>query len=198
MGALAAMATESNVVSFVGGMDIPLIRKFACGYEQGVNYVNSDIRYIQNMTGSTPSAFNDPARGSELANSQITQGFDVIFAAAGGTGTGVYQAAADAGVYAIGVDSNQNYLQPGTMLTSMVKGVGVAAYQTWEDGMNGEWEGGIRVLGLASDGVGRALDEFNEDLITDEMQSRMAEISDAIADGEISVHDYSSNNSCDY
>lgn len=198
VGALAAMATESNVVSFVGGMDIPLIRKFACGYEQGVNYVNSDIRYIQNMTGSTPSAFNDPARGSELANSQITQGSDVIFAAAGGTGTGVYQAAADAGVYAIGVDSNQNYLQPGTMLTSMVKGVGVAAYQTWEDGMNGEWEGGIRVLGLASDGVGWALDEFNEDLITDEMHSRMAEISDAIADGQITVHDYSTTNSCDY
>ncbi|MCH8531760.1 MAG: BMP family ABC transporter substrate-binding protein [Saccharospirillum sp.] len=198
VGALAAMATESNVISFVGGMDIPLIRKFACGYEQGAKYVNSDVRYIQNMTGSTPSAFNDPARGSELANSQITQGSDVIFAAAGGTGIGVYQAAADAGVYAIGVDSNQNYLQPGTMLSSMVKRVGVAAYQTWEESLNGEWEGGIKVLDLAAGGVDWALDEFNEDLVSAEMQSRMAEIRQAIIDGEIQVHDYSSNNSCDY
>lgn len=198
VGALAAMATESNVISFVGGMDIPLIRKFACGYEQGAKYVNSDVRYIQNMTGSTPAAFNDPARGSELANSQITQGSDVIFAAAGGTGTGVYQAAADAGVFAIGVDSNQNYLQPGTMLSSMVKRVGVAAYQTWEESLNGEWEGGIKVLDLAAGGVDWALDEFNEDLISDEMKSRMAEIRQAIIDGEIQVHDYSSNNRCDY
>lgn len=198
VGALAAMATETNVVSFVGGMDIPLIRKFACGYEQGAKYVNSDVRYIQNMTGSTPSAFNDPARGSELANSQITQGSDVIFAAAGGTGIGVYQAAADAGVYAIGVDSNQNYLQPGTMLSSMVKRVGVAAYQTWEESQNGEWEGGIKVLDLAAGGVDWALDEFNEDLVSAEMQSRMAEIRQAIIDGDIQVHDYSSNNSCDY
>lgn len=198
VGALAAMATETNVISFVGGMDIPLIRKFACGYEQGANYVNSDVRYIQNMTGSTPAAFNDPARGSELANSQITQGSDVIFAAAGGTGIGVYQAAADAGVYAIGVDSNQNYIQPGTMLSSMVKRVGVAAYQTWEEGQSGEWEGGIKVLDLAAGGVDWALDEFNEDLISDEMKSRMAEIRQAIIDGDIQVHDYSSNNSCDY
>lgn len=198
VGALAAMATESNVISFVGGMDIPLIRKFACGYEQGAKYVNSDVRYIQNMTGSTPAAFNDPARGSELANSQITQGSDVIFAAAGGTGIGVYQAAADAGVFAIGVDSNQNYLQPGTMLSSMVKRVGVAAYQTWEESLNGEWEGGIKVLDLAAGGVDWALDEFNEDLISDEMKSRMAEIRQAIIDGEIQVHDYSSNNRCDY
>lgn len=198
VGALAAMATESDVISFVGGMDIPLIRKFACGYEQGAMYVNSDITYIENMTGSTPSAFNDPARGSELANSQISQGSDVIFAAAGGTGIGVYQAAADAGAYAIGVDSNQNYLQPGTMLSSMVKRVGVAAYQTWEEGQSGEWEGGIKVLDLAAGGVDWALDEFNEDLISDEIKGRMAEIRQAIIDGQISVHDYSSNNSCEY
>ncbi|GGX50071.1 BMP family lipoprotein [Saccharospirillum salsuginis] len=197
VGALAAMKSESDAVGFVGGMDIPLIRKFACGYEQGAKHVNSDIEYFENMTGSTPAAFNDPARGSELAKSQISQGADVIFAAAGGTGIGVYQAAADEGVYAIGVDSNQNYLQPGTMLTSMVKRVGVAAYKTWEDAQAGEWEGGIRVLDLAAGGVDWALDEYNEDLVTDEMKARMAEIRQAIIDGEIEVHDYSATSSCE-
>ena len=197
VGALAAMKSENDAVGFVGGMDIPLIRKFACGYEQGAKHVDSDIKYFENMTGSTPAAFNDPARGSELAKSQISQGADVIFAAAGGTGIGVYQAAADEGVYAIGVDSNQNYLQPGTMLTSMVKRVGVAAYQTWEDAQAGEWEGGIKVLDLAAGGVDWALDEYNEDLVTDEMKAQMAEIRQAIIDGEIEVHDYTSTSSCE-
>ncbi|HET8904406.1 MAG TPA: BMP family ABC transporter substrate-binding protein [Saccharospirillum sp.] len=197
VGALAAMASETDAVGFVGGMDIPLIRKFACGYQQGAKYVNSDIEYFENMTGSTPAAFNDPARGSELAKSQISQGADVIFAAAGGTGIGVYQAAADEGIYAIGVDSNQNYLQPGTMLTSMVKRVGVAAYNTWEEAQAGEWEGGIKVLDLEAGGVDWALDQYNEDLITDEMKSRMAEIRADIVDGTINVHDYTSTGSCD-
>jgi basic membrane protein A len=191
------MASETDSVGFVGGMDIPLIRKFACGYQQGAMYVNSDIEYFENMTGSTPAAFNDPARGSELAKSQISQGADVIFAAAGGTGIGVYQAAADEGVYAIGVDSNQNYLQPGTMLTSMVKRVGVAAYTSWEEAQAGEWEGGIKVLDLEADGVDWALDEFNEDMITEEMMTRMSEIRAAIVDGSINVHDYTATGSCD-
>ena len=197
VGALAAMASENGAVGFVGGMDIPLIRKFACGFEQGAKYVNGDIDYFENMTGSTPAAFADPARGSELAKSQISQGADVIFAAAGGTGIGVYQAAADEGIYAIGVDSNQNYLQPGTMLTSMVKRVGVAAYQTWEEGQAGEWEGGIKVLDLSAGGVDWALDEFNQDLIQPAWEERMAQIRQAIIDGEIEVYDYTSTGSCD-
>src|SRR5210317_2080688 len=130
VGLLAAMKSETGTVSFVGGMDIPLIRKFACGYAQGAKYANPDVTVISNMTGTTPSAWNDPAKGTELAVSQFDRGSDVVFAAAGGTGVGVYQAAADAGKYAIGVDSNQNYLQPGTMLTSMVKRVDVAAYNS--------------------------------------------------------------------
>ncbi|MFG1495616.1 BMP family ABC transporter substrate-binding protein [Saccharospirillum sp. HFRX-1] len=197
VGALAAMASENGAVGFVGGMDIPLIRKFACGFEQGAKYVNSDIDYFENMTGSTPAAFADPARGSELAKSQISQGADVIFAAAGGTGIGVYQAAADEGIYAIGVDSNQNYLQPGTMLTSMVKRVGVAAYQTWEEGQAGEWEGGVKVLDLSAGGVDWALDEFNQDLIQPEWEEEMAQIRQAIIDGEIDVYDYTTTGSCD-
>lgn len=121
VGALAAMASKTDAVGFIGGMDIPLIRKFGCGYEQGVKYVTSDATVLQNMTGSTGAAFNDPTKGSELAKSQFSKGADVVFAAAGGTGIGVYQAAKDEGKLAIGVDSNQNHLQPGTMLTSMVK-----------------------------------------------------------------------------
>ena len=198
VGALAAMASDSQQVGFVGGMDIPLIRKFGCGYEQGVKYINENADVFQNMTGSTPAAFNDPARGSELAKSQIAKGADVLFAAAGGTGIGVYQAAKDEGIYAIGVDSNQNFLQPGTMLTSMVKRVGVAAYGSWEEAQAGTWEGGIKVLGLAEGGVDYALDEHNEDLITAEMKTRVDDIKQMIIDGEISVHDYSSDMSCNY
>ncbi|MFZ9430124.1 MAG: BMP family ABC transporter substrate-binding protein, partial [Burkholderiaceae bacterium] len=126
VGMLAAMASKSGKVGFIGGMDIPLIRKFACGYEQGARYANPKIEVSANMTGTTPAAWNDPTRGSELAKAQFAKGVDVVFAAAGGTGIGVYQAAKDSGRYAIGVDSNQNHLQPGTMLTSMVKRVDVA------------------------------------------------------------------------
>ncbi len=198
VGMLAAMASESNAVGFVGGMDIPLIRKFACGYEQGVHYVDPDMAVYQNMTGTTPAAWNDPSRGGELARSQFDRGADVVYAAAGGTGTGVYQAAADSGKLAIGVDSNQNYLHPGTMLTSMLKRVDVAAYDAFNDALNGSWEPGIKVLGLAEEGVGWALDEHNESLITQEMKDAVEAASAAIIAGDISVVDYSSNNDCSY
>lgn len=197
VGSLAAMASETNKVGFVGGMDIPLIRKFACGYVQGVKYVSSDAEVFQNMTGSTPTAFNDPTKGSELAKSQFSQGADVIFAAAGGTGIGVYQAAKDEGHLAIGVDSNQNYIHPGVMLTSMVKRVDQAAYNTYNQAKEGTWKPGITVLGLAEGGVDWALDNNNASLITDDMKSRIAEIKAGIVDGSISVHDYMANNSCD-
>ncbi|HMA15678.1 MAG: BMP family ABC transporter substrate-binding protein, partial [Bacteroidota bacterium] len=127
VGMIAAMKSETGKVGFVGGMDIPLIRKFACGYEQGAKHVKADAEVIQNMTGTTPSAWNDPTRGAELTKSQFDRGVDVVYAAAGGTGVGVYQTAEDSGKFAIGVDSNQNYLHPGTMLTSMLKRVDVAA-----------------------------------------------------------------------
>ena len=196
VGMLAAMKSETGTVSFVGGMDIPLIRKFECGYAQGAQYVNKDINVIRNMTGSTPSAWNDPAKGAELAVSQFDRGSDVVYAAAGGTGVGVYQAAADAGKYAIGVDSNQNYLQPGTMLTSMVKRVDVAAYNSLKAMQDGTWQAGFQALGLAEGGVDWALDEHNEALITAEMKSAVEAAKKAIIAGEITVHDYMSDNTC--
>jgi len=196
VGVLAGLATETGTVSFVGGMDVPLISKFACGYAQGVKHANPDAEVIVNMTGTTPSAWNDPVKGGEIARSQVSQGSDVVYAAAGGTGVGVLQAAADEGVYAIGVDSNQNYLHPGTMLTSMVKRVDQAVYEAFEAGTTGAFEPGIKVMGLANDGVGWALDEHNAELITDEMQATVDETRAAIIDGEIAVHDYTTDGSC--
>ena len=140
VGVAAAMASKTNKVGFIGGMDIPLIRKFACGYEQGVHYVDPDAKIFQNMTGTTPAAWNNPTKGGELARSQFDRGADVVYAAAGGTGVGVYQAAKDAGKLAIGVDSNQNYIHPGTMLTSMVKRVDVAVYDAFMSAKNGTWQ----------------------------------------------------------
>ena len=198
VGMIAAMASQTGKVGFVGGMDIPLIRKFACGYEQGAKYANPNAEVIQNMTGTTPSAWNDPGRGGELAKGQFDRGVDVIYAAAGGTGIGVYQAAADAGKYAIGVDSNQNYLHPGTMLTSMLKRVDVAAYNAFKSAYDSNWQPGVQVLGLAEGGVGWALDEHNQSLITEDMKTKVAEAEQKIVSGEITVHDYMSDNSCTY
>ncbi len=196
VGMLAAMASETGTVSFVGGMDIPLISKFQCGYTQGAKAVNPDITVLATMTGTDGSAWNNPVKGGELTMSQIENGSDVVFAAAGGTGRGVLQAAADAGIYAIGVDANQNYMHPGTMLTSMMKRVDVAVYDAMMDVNNDEFTAGIQVLGLAEEGVGWALDENNADLITDEMKAAVAEATAKIISGELVVHDYMSDNSC--
>ncbi len=196
VGVLAAAASETGTVGFVGGMDIPLIRRFACGYVQGAKHAKSDATVIQNMTGTTPSAWNDPTKGAELAKSQFDRGADVVYAAAGGTGIGVYQAAKDNGKYAIGVDSNQNYLHPGTMLTSMLKRVDNAAYNAFKSAKDGTWKPGIQVLGLSEEGVGWALDEHNQGLISAPMKALVTNAQKGIMDGSIVVHDYMSDNSC--
>ncbi|UWQ50553.1 BMP family ABC transporter substrate-binding protein [Leisingera caerulea] len=194
VGMLAAMASESNTVGFIGGMDIPLIRKFACGYAEGVKAANPDAKVISNMTGTTPAAWNDPVKGSELTKAQISQGADVVYAAAGGTGVGVLQTAADEGILSIGVDSNQNHLHSGKVLTSMTKNVGNAVFEAFTDGA--EMETGFSVMGLANGGVGYAMDEHNADLVTDEMKAAVDEAAAKIASGEIKVHDYMSDDSC--
>jgi len=196
VGIAAAMASKSGKVGFVGGMDIPLIRRFACGYEQGVKYANAKLEVIQNMTGTTPSAWNDPARAGELAKGQFERGVDVIYAAAGASGLGVYQAAVDGKKLAIGVDSDQNYLHPGTMLTSMVKHVDVAAYTSFMSAKNGTWKPGITVLGLKEGGVDWALDQYNEKLITPEMKAKIDAAKADIIAGKIKVIDYMADNKC--
>ena len=194
VGMLAAQASKSGTVGFIGGMDIPLIRKFACGYVQGVKSVNPDAVVVQNMTGTTPAAWNDPVKGSELTKAQIAQGADVVYAAAGGTGVGVLQTAADENILSIGVDSNQNYLHPGKVLTSMLKRVDNAVYNAMSQGAN--LETGFNVMGISNGGVGYALDEHNASLISAEMQASVDSASSKIASGALAVHDYMSDNSC--
>lgn len=195
VGMLAAMASETDTVGFIGGMDIPLIRHFGCGFAQGAKAVNPDIKIVANMTGTTPAAWNDPVKGSELAKAQISQGADVIYAAAGGTGVGVLQTAADEGIYSIGVDSNQNHLHPGSVLTSMLKRVDVAVYDAMSAG-EGLETGKTVTLGLAEEGVGYAVDENNESLITEEMAAAAEEAKQKIIDGKIEVVSYYANDSC--
>jgi len=193
VGLMAAMASKSGKVGFVGGMDIPLIRKFQCGYEQGAKFANAKAEVFGNMTGTTGAAWNDPARGGELAKSQFAKGADVVFAAAGGTGTGVYQAAKDSGKLAIGVDSNQNHLQPGTMLTSMLKRVDVAVYNVAKS-----HKPGVSVLGLKEEGVGYALDANNEKLVSADMKKKVDAAKADIISGKIKVADYMAANACKY
>ncbi|MGB1395005.1 MAG: BMP family lipoprotein [Candidatus Puniceispirillaceae bacterium] len=198
VGVAAALASDTGKVGFVGGMDITLIRKFACGYVGGVKAVNGSADVYQNMTGTTPSAWNDPAKGAELAKSQIDRGADVIYHAAGGTGLGVIQAAADAGKLAIGVDSNQNGLAPGSVLTSMLKRVDVAAYETFKDAMDGNFSSGVRSLGVAEGGVDWALDENNASLITADIKAAVEQARSDILSGKVAVHNYESSSSCPY
>ena len=194
VGMMAAKASESGTVGFIGGMDIPLIRKFACGYAQGVKAVNPDATVIANMTGTTPAAWNDPVKGSELTKAQISQGADVVYAAAGGTGVGVLQTAADEGILSIGVDSNQNYLHPGKVLTSMLKRVDVAVYDALKAGEGVET--GVFTLGLAEEGVGVAMDENNAELVSADMKAAVDAARDKIIAGETAVVAYYANDSC--
>src|SRR5690606_33366459 len=148
VGALAAMATESGTIGFVPAFDFSLLLAFGCGYKQGAAHINPDIEVLETAIGTGFDAFNNPGGGTEVARSQIDRGADVIYHAAGGAGVGVLQAAADAGVYGIGVDSNQNHLHPGSVLTSMVKRVDVAVYNALQDFANDEWTSDVQVLGL--------------------------------------------------
>ena len=196
VGVLAAMKSQTGKVGFVGGMDIPLIHKFACGYVQGVKYINSGTTVYQKMTGTTPAAWSDPARGAQLAKTMYDSGADIVYAAAGSTGLGVLQAAADNNKLSIGVDSNQNHIQPGSVLTSMLKRVDVAAYDVFRTAYDGKWKAGFKILGLAEDGVGWALDEHNIKLVSMSMISKVEQVRQGIISGSIKVHDYMSNNKC--
>ncbi len=197
-GLLAAMATKSGTIGFVGGMDIPIIQRFLCGYKQGAKSVDEKVTVIFNMTGDTPAAFADPVRGSELAKGQINQGADVIIQAAGGTGIGVLQAVADAGVLGIGTDSNQNALHPGKILTSIRKRVDNAVYDSFLTSNNGSFEPGIQVLGLAEGGMDWVLDENNKSLVSNEMKVAADKAVAEISSGAIKVHDVVTEGACPF
>jgi len=197
-GILAAMASKSGTIGFVGGMDIPIIHRFLCGYKQGALSVNPDIRVLFNMTGDTPAAFANPVRGGELARGQIRQGADVVIQAAGGTGLGVLQAAADAGVLGMGTDSNQNGLHPGKVLTSIRKRVDNAVYDSFQSAKDGRFEPGIQVLGVAAGGMDWVLDDNNKNLVTPEMKAAADAAVAGISDGTVKVHDVVTEGTCPF
>jgi basic membrane protein A len=196
VGVAAALASKTKKVGFIGGMDIPLIRAFECGYAQGAKSVDPKIEVTQNMVGTTPAAWNDPAKGGELARAQFDRGVDVIFAAAGGSGMGALKTAKEKGKFAIGVDSNQNYLYPGTMLTSMVKRVDNAVYDAFMQVKNGTWKPGVISKGLKEGGVDWALDEHNRKLITPDIEKRVKATAKDIIDGKIKAVDYRAASKC--
>ncbi|MDZ5449405.1 MULTISPECIES: BMP family lipoprotein [Labrys] len=195
-GYLAAKTTKTGTIGFIGGMDVPLIRNFGCGYVQGAKAANPQIKVIQNMTGTTPAAWNDPGRGAELTKAQISQGADIVYAAAGQTGLGVLQAAADGDKLGIGVDSNQNGLHPGKVLTSVLKRVDEAIYQGFKDGEEGKFKAGTHVLGIKDSGVALAMDDNNKPLVTDANKAAIEAVTKDIADGKVVVHNYEKDNVC--
>ena len=196
VGMLAAKKSQTGTIGFLGGMDIGLIHRFEGGYEEGARAVNPNIRVIQNYVGVTDSAWNNPGKGKELALAQIGKGADVIFTAAGNSGLGAFDAVEQAGKqngramhFVIGVDSNQNMVKPGFVLTSMVKRVDNAVYAIVDDVVKERFQAGFHVYGLDKDGVGYAMDENNKDLVTPEMIQQVEEAKKKIIAGEIKVTD---------
>ena len=197
VGMIAARESKTGVLGFVGGMDIPLIHRFALGYEEGAKAARPDARVITNFVGVTDGAWNNPGRGKELALAQIDKGADVIFTAAGNSGLGAFDAVEQAGRdasgranrFVIGVDSNQNGVKPGFVLTSMVKRVDNAVYQIVSDVVNKQFKGGFHTYGVESDGVGYAMDQFNQTLIRPEVIQQAEEAKRKIIAGEIKVTD---------
>jgi basic membrane protein A len=185
VGMLAALASKTGTIGFVGGMDAPVTRKYLGAFTQGARAVKPDLAVLQTMVGTTAEAWTDPARGAELARSQLDRGADVLFAAAGASGLGVMQAAADAGKLSIGTDSNQNPLHPGSVLTSMIKRVDLAVYQALMTVRDGSWAGGTHSLGLKEQAIGWVIDGNNRALITPDMKAQVDRAAADILAGKI-------------
>ena len=190
VGAAAGLATQTGKVGFIGGMDIPLIRRFEKAYEAGAKKTRPGVKVVANFIGVTGDAWNNPAKAKELAVSQYNGGADVIFQAAGASGAGLFDAAEEKKKLAIGVDSNQNWIKPGRVLTSMLKRVDVAVYEAIRDESQGQFSGGTKRFGLANQGVDYALDENNDKLLTPEMRAKLDRIKAEIIAGKIKVPDY--------
>jgi basic membrane protein A and related proteins len=197
VGMLAAMASKSAKIGFVGGMDIPTIRRFQCGYEHGALRINPQVKTLAVIVGDTNKVWSDPERGGVLAKGLFEQGVDVVFAAAGGTGVGVYEAAKSAGKLAIGVDRNQNSIHPGTMLTSMVKRIDVAVYLAAQGVRSQTWAGGkVLSLGLKEQGLAWALDRHNRALVSADMQRQLEQAQSDIVSGRTKVWEYTPEAGC--
>ena len=190
VGAIAALTSKTGKIGFVGGMDIPLIRRFEMGYEAGAKKVNPQAAVLANFVGITSAAWNNPPKGKELAVSQYDAGADVIFAAAGASGLGVFDAAEEKKKFAIGVDANQDWMKPGLILTSMLKRVDLAVYSAIEDSKAGKFSGGIKRFGLADKGIDYSVDKYNEKILTEAVRKRADELKAEVIAGQIIVPDY--------
>jgi len=190
MGAIAAWSSKTGKVGFVGGMDIPLIRRFATAYEAGAKKINPQLAVLANYVGITSEAWNNPPKAKELALAQFEAGADIIFAAAGASGLGVFDAAEDRQKFAIGVDANQNWIKPGLILTSMLKRVDVAVFSSIEDAKNGKFSGGTKRFGLANKGIDYAVDQFNAKILTESVRHRADQLKAEILAGTIVVPDF--------
>jgi len=187
VGLLAAMASKTHQLGFIGALDIPLIRRYITGFEQGAKAAEPPAQTLVNFVGTTPAAFNDPATGGEVARGLFERGVDVVFAGAGSSNFGIFQQAVDQHKLAIGVDSNQNGLHPGTILTSMLKRVDGAILASWREARAGTWQGGARSIGLAEQGLDYALDQNNQPLISPEMRARVEQARQEIIAGRILI-----------
>ena len=190
VGALAAMSSKTGKIGFLGGMDVPLIRRFQMGYEAGVKHINPKAELTNNYIGVTSDAWNNPAKAKELSLTQYNKGVDVIFAAAGASNNGLFDAAEEKKKLAIGVDSNQNWVKPGFVLTSMLKRVDVAVFQAIKDAKDGKFQSGSVRFGLQNEGIDYALDQYNDSLVTPEMRKKLTDLKSRIIAGKISVPDY--------
>jgi basic membrane protein A and related proteins len=190
VGYIAALTSKTGKVGFVGGMDVPLIRRFEMGYKAGAKAANPKTEVISNYVGSSSDAWRNPTRGKELATSQFGKGVDVTFAAAGASGLGVFDAAEEKKKFAIGVDSNQNWVKPGRILTSMLKRVDLAVYDTVEKTTKGQFKGGVMEWGFKDGAIDFAMDEHNRAILTPEVEKKANEIKNQISSGKVSVPDY--------
>ena len=190
VGAIAALTSKTGKIGFVGGMDIPLIRRFAMGYEAGAKAINPQITVLANYAGVTSEAWNNPPKGKELALSQYDSGADIVFAAAGASGLGVFDAAEERKKFVIGVDANQDWMKPGLVLTSMLKRVDQAVFSIIEEARNGKFSGGVKRFGLANKGIDYSVDEFNAKILTESVRTRAESIKAEIVSGKIKVPDF--------
>ncbi len=191
VGMIAAMHSNNKKLSFIGGMDVPVIRDFAYGFQQGAEFINPDIEIFRDMIGNSPAAWNNPKKAAEIAQRHIAQGADVLFAAAGGSSIGMLRKAAEYdNIYAIGVDTNQNYLFPGTMLTSLVKRVDKAVYEAMQQRRDNTWQSGIRYMGIKEGALDYAVDIYNRKLLSKEAVNKVERTKELIIRGLVKVDNY--------
>ena len=190
VGAAAAMASKTGRIGFIGGMDIPLIRRFERGYQAGAQAINPHIKVDAHYIGITSEAWNNPPKAKELALEQFAEGADVVFGAAGASNSGMFDAAEEKRHFVIGVDSNQNWVKPGLVLTSMLKRVDQAVYDTIHDSTLGHFTGGASAFGLKNSGIDYAIDQYNEKILTVEMRKHLDELKASIIAGKLHVPDY--------